>query len=1412
MGVRLLMRTKLWESVMIIVAAYLLSHANGSSHDCLYSRSTAVSCIHKNLVAVPDWIPSNVTKIDLSFNPVLKVQEDTFARFTSLQSLTLRRCNLNQSLQLPESLLFIDLSDNPILKPQEDSFVGLTNLQFLRLRHCNLSQPLQLPKSLQRVDLSHNPFLKSQEDSFVGLTNLQFLRLRHCNLSQPLQLPKSLQRVDLSHNPFLKSQEDSFVGLTNLQFLRLRHCNLSQPLQLPKSLQRVDLSHNPFLKSQEDSFVGLTNLQFLRLRHCNLSQPLQLPKSLQRVDLSHNPFLKSQEDSFVGLTSLRYLYLRRCNLSQPRQLPKSLLYIDLSFNAHLMPQEDSFVGLTNLRFLYLRRCNLNQPLQLPKSLQYIDLEGNSFTMESVAKLFKQIQQPRIQMVHLGANNLTLDGNLSVFPKSVKRLYLNKNMLRKIQVDDFKGFSHLKTLDLRNSNLHSIAAGALDHLKDLNTIMLSDNNIMDLPKRLFQHNPKVSVISLDNNHLRHIPDFTGIYHRAISLSLSRNRIKTVHSSNFRVRDAFSINLSSNKIHSFNLSGLTYRILDISNNCISRIEQGSLGENSNIDTLLLHRNNITLLTRTCFQGIYSIEELHLQSNKLQWIEKGTFWNMRINNLLLSNNSLTTMNGAMQGMTRQPQLLVLFGNPHINLMRASDYGNMTSDSKIYIDCRSIKAFSSPFIMKAKLICSSYKELVITSYAGGLNGNGFACKEYQGSLQSKCHPCQPGEYDATVDKGQKRYFPSHKIDNKGQHCTPCPYGGFYQDELASIDCKKCPVGQYVPPDKGPGKSPLDCLTCPMGTNTDASAGYRACRCLPGYSRKYRFGACKKCAQDGFQCNRDYPELRQGYWMSWDNSETCRDSFKSFMSNLDTQDDTYDRKANYFNCTLPIAHKCPIPKSCKGGVDATCYKGYSRVLCAVCDSGYMKQFNKCVKCPSPVVSVIDCIAYLLLFLILCWLMSKLKNITLVGKHEKKNERTFADLIQSSLKILMGFYQVLVRIINAFSSIQWPSSFTHAVTVFEFIQLSVLRIPSLHCIRSHWRLSAIGEFWISLIAMAAIPSLVLIYFALKTLISFYCVSRENFRQKRMISLKNCLQSIVLFFFATYPFISTKIFNVLPGSCHTICTVMENGHCLNKMYHLRNDYSVECPHTTGDRGFNVNYAYVSLLLPIGLPCLLLYLLWKFARKQNGESQPQRHLSIQSEDSLENEEQCYVEWEGYNASSANCKVVDHDEYSVAEFALKMTYGNYKTSCWYWEFIEMIRKLVMIIASSFFLQDLKIGLYNNILLSIVFVILHVKIWPMKDSFDNYMQLLALVSVTVNLCYSVTKASSIGDEDIIDNEKDVFGLGLMLVCLNSLVVILIVGRFIKEVVVKLMQKNFAGCCWVCCSLQCCNLHSVDGIQEVLL
>ena len=1060
----------------------------------------------------------------------------------------------------------------------------------------------------------------------------------------------------------------------------------------------------------------------------------------------------------------------------PSWIPSNITYLDLSQNQFLKIYEISLLRFTNLRKLSLSYCHLDKPFRIPKSLRVINLDYNFLSIESVAAIFNNKRESNIVSISITANNLNLEGNLSIFPTTVKYLYLARNKMKRIEANDLKLLPNLLHLQLQHAGIQSIAGGAFAYQKQLIYLTLRNNSIIRLPRRTFQNCAKLSSINLEGNWLTEVPDLTGI-ENLFDLNLMRNKITFASTYSFGIRKIEVILLASNDIEFFNFTGMRYRILDMANNNISKIEEGSLGNNPFVSSLVLSGNNITMLQNKYFHGIYFIVELHLQRNKLHRIEKGAFRNMSIPKLLLFDNDLSDISGIFNDMKVKPRLLLLFGNPRITIMRTSDYQNMTPDSRIYISCHALQKFSSPFSISSHLVCSPSTTLMIRAAASSLGGNGFKC---YGHWLVNCYPCKPGEYDTAIRSSY------------GNNCKPCPYGAFYQDEIASIHCKMCPIGQYVSPDKGPGKSALDCLTCPKGTNTNTSAGYRACPCLPGYSRTYRFGGCKKCTSDGFQCKRDYPELIQGYWISWKNMKLCKDLFLSFMKNLNTKNDSYDSSTSHFKCNLPVAHKCPIPHSCKGGVQASCERGYTGVLCAVCDSGYMKQFNKCVECPSSVVSVTECVAYFMSFVILCWLISKLDNVTLASQDNGKNERSFADLIQASLKILMGFYQVLVRIIYAFSSIQWPSTLTNAVKVFEFIQVTVLKIPSLHCIRSDWKLNAISEFWISLVAMAAVPSLILVYGAFSASILSFCVSRENFERKWMSVLKNCLQSIVLFFFATYLSISTTIFHVLPASCHKICTAKKDGQCINTMSYLRKDYSVKCPNATTHSHFNVNYAYVSLLLPFGLPCILLYLLWRFAPKVDEKGYNRGHRNIVFEDSQENQDECYVEWEGYNAHLVNKETVSPEKKSVAAFALRMMYSNYKTSCWYWELIEMMRKLLMVIASSFLLQNIKIGLYSNILLSIIFVVLHAKIWPMKDSFDNYMQLLALVSVTVNLCYSVTKTSSIGDADVMENDEDVFALGLMLVSLNSLLVILIVGRFAKEIALKVSQKlHHYRCCY---------------------
>ena len=41
---------------------------------------------------------------------------------------------------------------------------------------------------------------------------------------------------------------------------------------------------------------------------------------------------------------------------------------------------------------------------------------------------------------------------------------------------------------------------------------------------------------------------------------------------------------------------------------------------------------------------------------------------------------------------------------------------------------------------------------------------------------------------------------------------GGFYQDQMGQVECKRCSTGTFVPEKDRPGKSAGDCLACPYG------------------------------------------------------------------------------------------------------------------------------------------------------------------------------------------------------------------------------------------------------------------------------------------------------------------------------------------------------------------------------------------------------------------------------------------------------------------------------------------------------------------------------------------------------------------------------------------------------------------------
>ena len=146
-------------------------------------------------------------------------------------------------------------------------------------------------------------------------------------------------------------------------------------------------------------------------------------------------------------------------------------------------------------------------------------------------------------------------------------------------------------------------------------------------------------------------------------------------------------------------------------------------------------------------------------------------------------------------------------------------------------------------------------------------------------------------------------------------------------------------------------------------------------------------------------------------------------------------------------------------------------------------------------------------------------------------------------------------------------------------------------------------------------------------------------------------------------------------------------------------------------------------------------------------------------------------------------------------------------------MVRKLIMTVGIVLFLQHTKVGLGGIITIAMTFTVIQAMKNPIRDRFENFLQLLSVTIIPINLSIgAVLQAKEIGDADIIDDRKDSWALGLLLVCLNSLLIVMVFGRFVKAVGKKICLRRGNGeracCCrrFIACFCSSVQLSPVNG------
>ncbi|XP_078384784.1 uncharacterized protein LOC144667259 [Oculina patagonica] len=835
---------------------------------------------------------------------------------------------------------------------------------------------------------------------------------------------------------------------------------------------------------------------------------------------------------------------------------------------------------------------------------------------------------------------------------------------------------------------------------------------------------VPNLYLESNNIQNLPkDVFFNLSSLISLYLSSNNIQNLTAHVFsHLKTLGALNLASNTIQSLhedafvNLASLI--TLDLSSNNIQNLQADVFAPLRSLETLELSSNNIQNLSADVFSSLKSLQNLYLSFNRIEILPAGVFLNLTsLIDLYLDSNKIHTLS-------------------------ADEFFNLTSLRELMVNDNPIKTIE-PEAFRLELLFTritsvnpenSEEEAIKVKDPKGLKEPFVSVLLTSGFRQIAGNdsvayflPCPVGTFTNSSSDGK-------------QVCTACPPGGFYSDDVGHVapSCKKCPNGSYVHIDKAPGTQSQDCKSCPRGTETDFFAGYRACKCLEGFYRKHMFEQCYKCV-GGLQCTDDYASLKPGYWWKW-RSLTHKDRYRAFIKNLQSPLPALSADDIRYSYPIPTPFQCPKEESCVGGLDSPCNTGYEGPLCAVCSSGYHEKLQTCKQCPSKkwIVGQLSIVATILLIIIAILAWARKRNTKNDDKH------SVIDVFLSKVKIVIGFYQVTYGLLETFSYIKWPDSLQAIGKHSEVLQMNVLHIAPIHCLYAALQVDAFGNLFVMMATNAAVICLSVVGYGIsKLIVSRNGRVKDEEKTIKLSQTKEFLYRNVFFFlYTTYLRTCSMTANVMPLVCRKICRDEDEELC-NK--YLKADYSIQC------QGPKYNHllilAYLSAAYVIAIPVASFIALWR-----------QRRVILAAEDEETSED-----------SGPNTEIIA---------GLRFLFENYKPCSWYWELVEMSRKVIL--TSGLILVGEESRSYIGLTLVIAGMYGMVFSWmkPIQDGFENKMMTISLAVTVFNL--AIGAVSRIPAENVSSSSEpyvEAFVFKMLVLGANSLVIGLLAVQYLVGV-----------------------------------
>ncbi|XP_071850457.1 uncharacterized protein [Apostichopus japonicus] len=1315
--------------------------ACGANHacDCHQTKKAyyLVDCSKHALQVVPRDVPINVTQLDLSRNVLSEILPDLLQSTVNLTSF---KINNNFVRAIPDTLFLItynlkevDFSGNRLMEIPIGLLSSANNIESIDFSENSISDiPYDLlvnRPNLQRFDISHNKIGHLWSQMFNGTPKLNALDLSYNRISQippgmfsktPLlellffsgnnltEISPDLFKL-FSDNSITELPEDMFAStplVTTIDFGRNNLTKLSQnTFQTPRDLSKLLLSANKIRNLPNNLFQGL--------------------KKLETIELFKNDLTDLPCNMFTGLTNLGNLFLLENNIKVvcPSIFHDSvkLTEISMALNGIRRIPRTAFWTTQQLKGLSLSQNNIEAIpeglLAYLPDLQRVDLSHNEYDEIPADIFYNTTKLTSISL--MGTNLKDLPANLFATTFDITSLKLSKNQLKAIGEETFFSTPILESIDLSHNKIEKLQSTIFSHNTELVNVDLSSNRLTSLPGNLFEYNPSLLKLQVANNLLSDLP--AGFFNWTPNLGylvLSNNHLDTVHRRYLNGLKLFYLSLSGNAISQlpvdfFSNVSISYCI-DLANNSLTEIPLGLFNSSLSklgANILLLQRNKLTRVQNGTFNGLTSLSTIFLSNNEINELDDDAFANMPIENIYLFSNKLTELKNTSFQKSDRMLYLHIYKND-VEYISERSLEKMPYNAKILLSCDKLKhlpwanrSIESECVTSSYVPVLEFKKLKDIIYVV-LRQQGFGCT--LSSRRAVCRPCSPGTYG-----------------NESGQCSPCPAGGFYQDDLGSLSCNHCYNGSFVK--YGHGSSVLHCKVCPEGTDQSKFAGYRACPCKANYTRLHRFEKCSVCLDEGLDCSQDYKALLPGFYWNWTFPNASLLEYSQFVFNLQTKNSQYDHSTLSYTQLIPRAFACSRPESCVNnnshdfdGIAGSCTEGYTGWICSKCDKGFYSVLGFCLPCPYQLMVILEFVA------VLCVLILFMLFVIFKNKKQRNADRTVADIVSSRVKILLGFYQVVGELFEAFHGVSWAGVLQYVGEFISILKFNILRlILKPNCLHEKLSFDPKMELKIAL----SFPVIVIL-----VAIACHFVCRLYFRYKKRYNqndLKNRLEQVkstlctyvFLLLFVTYPPTCDIIFSLYPGACDTFELYKESNLTITL---LRADYDLLC----SDLFYYQVAAFVATVTYVlSFPLFLLILLRKYNKSELVEAHTYQRGTIPP-----NRDDCSVN----ETTNLLGNSTEDNENRNLPIWLNFLCENFRPQFWFWEILELARKVAQTMLITLLGWDDPLTKLTAIGTAVLFLTLHVKFSPMKCPFEQRLQLFSLAVIFINVLVAAVPMSN--------------------------------------------------------------------------